>query len=1032
MVNLFKIIGEIIVNNRDANDKIKETSGNAGSAGESMSQAFKKVGAAVATYLSVDAIKNFGLGCIQAAADVQAAESQFTQVFGNLEKNAGKSLSGIAKEAGISENRMKGSFTKIAAFAKTTGMDTESALSLSERAMIAVADSAAFYDRSLEDTTESLQSFLKGNFENDAALGLSCTETTRNAAATKLWGKEFKELSESQKQLTLLQMVEDANKTSGAFGQAARESDTWTNQTGNLKQAWTDFQATIGANILPKAVGVVKSMAEKVAGLSEKVPAVVERLAAFRDRAKELGGYCAEKLKPIFDDVKAVFDRVKETVQPLIDQFKEYVTSGGLVEDITNGIKAAADGIITAYNKLKQFIADVVQGYKDTVQWMKEHETLLTVVAIGVGTLTAAIGAYNVAMAIKRAGGIVEIAQLAATAIGVGALTVAETAHTVATTIATAATTAFGAAMAFLTSPITLVILAIGALIAIVVVCVKHWDTIKAAGAAAWEWIKKTWNTAASWFNEKVIQPVVQFFKNLWDGVVNVFQSIINWVKNNFKSILLFIVNPLAGVFSYLYQNVEGFRNFINNICRSIKEFFVNLWNGVKNAAKTAWDWICNAITIAVKLIGSIIQAAFQIITLPFRFIWENCKEYVFAAWDWIKNAISTAINAVKGAIETTFNAIRNFFVSIWNGIKTVFSVVWDAISGVVVKFATRIYNNIVSVLNRVKNFIVTVWNTVKNVFVTVWNAIVGFLVPIFTRIYEVISSALSKVWNTMVSVWTAVSDFVRTAVLTIHGIIVSVFTAIWNAVKNAANAVKNAIVTAFNAAKNKVAEIFNAIKTTAANIWTGIKTTVSNIVTGVKNTISNTFDKIKTTAKNTWENIKNAITKPIEKARDIIKGIVDKIKGFFSGMKISFPDIKLPHFSIKPKGWKIKDLLEGSIPSLGIDWYAKAMDNPLVMSKPTIFGYNPASGRFQGGGEAGTEVVSGASTLMNMIQTAVAEKNEELVYYLQKLVEILATFFPQVLERAVVLDTGATVGALAIPMNEALGKISARKDRGR
>ena len=87
---------------------------------------------------------------------------------------------------------------------------------------------------------------------------MSCTEVTRNEAANRLYGKSFKDLSEAQKQLTLLQMVEDANKASGALGQAARESDTWTNQTGNLKQAWTDFKAILGDKVLPVAVDVVK------------------------------------------------------------------------------------------------------------------------------------------------------------------------------------------------------------------------------------------------------------------------------------------------------------------------------------------------------------------------------------------------------------------------------------------------------------------------------------------------------------------------------------------------------------------------------------------------------------------------------------------------------------------------------------------------------------------------------------------------------------------------------------------------------
>ena len=189
--------------------------------------------------------------------------------MGNYAEQAQGSLTAIAVSAGISENRMKGSFTQIAAFAKTTGMDTADALALSERAMVAVADSAAFYDRTLEETTASLQSFLKGNFENDAALGLSCTETTRNAAANELYGKSFIELSESQKQLTLLKMVEDANAASGALGQASRESDTWTNQLGNLKQAATDFSAMIGANFLPVAISVVTTLQEMVTWLTE-------------------------------------------------------------------------------------------------------------------------------------------------------------------------------------------------------------------------------------------------------------------------------------------------------------------------------------------------------------------------------------------------------------------------------------------------------------------------------------------------------------------------------------------------------------------------------------------------------------------------------------------------------------------------------------------------------------------------------------------------------------------------------------------
>ena len=437
-MELFKLLGKIVIENADANSAIDDTSDRAQRAavsvdrsGSGMAGAFKKIGAAVAAYLTVDAIKKFGMGCIQAAADANAMESQFSQVFGNLEGSASKSLTSIADKAGISENRMKGSFTKIAAFAKTTGMDTESALSLSERAMIAVADSAAFYDRSLEETTESLQSFLKGNFENDAALGLSCTETTRNAAANELYGKSFKDLSESQKQLTLLKMVEDANQLSGALGQAARESDTWTNQTGNLKQAWTDFQAVLGQPVLDYAVSVVGWLADKVGGLTEKFSTGTNPVQWFIDKIKDLkawcediGGYAGETLQPIISDLETAFTKVKDAVQPLIDRFSEYVTSGEAAEDITNAVKDAIDFLASAYEGAIELVQNMIQGYQDMVTWGEQNETTLSLVAVAVGTLTAAIVAYNIAQAIKNAGGIVELAQLAALAIGLGALVI--------------------------------------------------------------------------------------------------------------------------------------------------------------------------------------------------------------------------------------------------------------------------------------------------------------------------------------------------------------------------------------------------------------------------------------------------------------------------------------------------------------------------------------------------------------------------------------------------------------------------------
>lgn len=239
-------------------------------------------------------------GLAEAAADVEALESQFSQVFGDMEDEAARRLQAVADDTGVQVNRMKGSFSGIAAFAKVSGVEQAEALEISERAMAAVADSAAYYDRSIEDVTESLRSFLKGNYENDAALGLSATETTRNAAANSLYGKSFKDLSEAEKQFTLLKMVEDANAASGALGQAARESDTWTNQLGNLKQELKDLKAAAGAGILKPAVAVLKLLI----GLTQMAKTAISEMTGengIMTRSFDRLHALVKKLKPAID-----------------------------------------------------------------------------------------------------------------------------------------------------------------------------------------------------------------------------------------------------------------------------------------------------------------------------------------------------------------------------------------------------------------------------------------------------------------------------------------------------------------------------------------------------------------------------------------------------------------------------------------------------------------------------------------------------------------------------------------------------------
>lgn len=129
-------------------------------------------------------------------------------------------------------------------------------------------------------------------------------------------------------------------------------------------------------------------------------------------------------------------------------------------------------------------------------------------------------------------------------------------------------------------------------------------------------------------------------------------------------------------------------------------------------------------------------------------------------------------------------------------------------------------------------------------------------------------------------------------------------------------------------------------------------------------------------------------------------KGI-GAIKGMFEKLKLKFPDIKLPHFGISPSGWKVSDLLEGSIPKLSIEWYAKAMDNGMILEKPTIFGVN-AKGQPMGAGEAGSETVVGTNSLMTMIKAAVAESNANANATLEKILAAIINIDRTIYEKVV------------------------------
>lgn len=368
-------------------------------------------------------------------------------------------------------------------------------------------------------------------------------------------------------------------------------------------------------------------------------------------------------------------------------------------------------------------------------------------------------------------------------------------------------------------------------------------------------------------------------------------------------AVIAAVAAAIAGIIAII-QNwgaiTQWFGELWNTICTgigamvdSLKAWFSNLWTHLQSV----WEGICNVVQTAVMLLGSIIQGAIDIITLPFQMIWENCKGIVSSVWEGIKSVVSSAIHAVSSTISSVMGAIKNVISTVWNAISSKVS----------------------SVLNTIKTTVSTVFNAVKSVASTVWNG----------------------------------------------------------------------------------------IKSVISSVVDGIKSKVSSVFNGVKSTVTSIFNGIKSTAASVWNGIKEAIIKPVEAAKNAVKGSIDKITGFFSGMKLELPKIKLPHFKISGK----LSLSPPSVPHLSIDWYKEGG----ILTKPTVFGMNGSS--LMAGGEAGKEAVLPLKGFYNQLEHILSSRMNT-----GKMEQYLAVIANNS-SKGIYLEDGTLVGHLLPAIDSRLGQ---------
>lgn len=603
--------------------RITSAFGKAGSALKTVGKVAVGVVAGV-TALTV-AAGGLSVPLVKAAAEAQALDAQFSTVFGKLEKNAQETIDNIGKSTGINSDRLKASFTQIAAFSKTTGTSTADALDLSRRSLIVAADSAAFYDKSLESVTESLQSFLKGNFENDAALGISATETTRNAVATRLFAKEFKGLSEAQKQVALLTLVEEGNKLGGALGQAARESDGLENVLGNLRQAYENFKIALGGAILDTAITALKTLTSVINNID--TGPIVAGLTLFVSALQKVISY----IRPFLSNLLALFKTTLSNVRQLWESEGANILS--VAQTVFTSVYSAITFIVNE-------IVPVVQLalFRITAFW-NTYGTQIT---------TKVTEIFNLIKEI-----VVNVLPIVVEFVRNAVVDIANIWDTYFVDIFNVVTTVLNGLLAIFNF----------ALPAIQFVVKLVWDTIVDIIEGALGVITGVVDIFVGIFTLD--------FELLWEGIKTLFTSAIKLILG------LVSLSFLGGIKTAFTTLVKNSTAFIKNMWQGIKNIFVTTVNSIRTTVST---WITNVLTFFRNLYtnaGNIITNLWQGIKNTFATGVRNALQFVTT----LKNKVVETFEGID-----LFQIGKDIIQGLINGIGSLASSVGDVVEKLVNK----------------------------------------------------------------------------------------------------------------------------------------------------------------------------------------------------------------------------------------------------------------------------------------------------------------------------------------------------------
>ena len=320
-----------------------------------------------------------------------------------------------------------------------------------------------------------------------------------------------------------------------------------------------------------------------------------------------------------------------------------------MIDDITNailnlvsstGFQSFLDGVLSAFSGIVQFIEPIVSGFSEMA------EKILEIVLSSIGDVLKTVGdalqtiAQNktVSEILKAVGG--------AIAIVVGAI--------VLWNIAQAILNGLMGLFAILTSPITLIILAVIAAITAIIVVVKNWGTIS-------EWFQNLWVKITEKLQE-IWNNIKLFFVNLWNSIMDKIKTVWNGIKD------------------FLSNLWNGILNIVKTIFNAIATFFSNVWNNIRGTVLAVWTGIKITISTVITNIKDKISTVLNNIKTVWNNIWTTIGNVVKNIWNGIWSGIKGVINSILGGIEGFVNGTIKGINKLLSGISSVANAVGSLI----------------------------------------------------------------------------------------------------------------------------------------------------------------------------------------------------------------------------------------------------------------------------------------------------------------------------------------------------------------